>query len=319
MSLQLLLDHGAAEQIMTAKPSCSGWLNKRNNSGRVQPRFCIIVRGYFLYYLDETSKKPRGGFTLAGYSASPAVHDPRFRYAFVIECKQFSHQRDYFFAADNEQDQRYWMYYTNKEAKLNYPDIQTTHVHDWIQVTQKDAEKKQNPYEYTKPHPPKGVRSPPPEDKKDDIMMEIQTKNSPQLPHRKKNGKQHVEKDMVGSHPPAIPDNDYLKLLPEIKINEKMRRDEAEKLLVENGRAGVYIVRNNGKDVSNVLSVYTGSNCKHYIIFCKENRKFLHDVPEPKFHELSDLLRYYSRNKLPTCDAKLSQPLMELYSDYSES
>lgn len=50
-----------------------------------------------------------------------------------------------------------------------------------------------------------------------------------------------------------------------------------------------------------------------------QNRKFLHDVPEPKFHELSDLLRYYSRNKLPTCDAKLSQPLMELYSDYSES
>lgn len=63
---------------------------------------------------------------------------------------------------------------------------------DWIQVTQKDAEKTQNPYEYTKPHPPKGVRSPPPEDKKDDIMVEIQTKNSPQLPHRKKNGKQHV-------------------------------------------------------------------------------------------------------------------------------
>ncbi|XP_057306103.1 uncharacterized protein LOC130644487 [Hydractinia symbiolongicarpus] len=100
---------------------------------------------------------------------------------------------------------------------------------------------------------------------------------------------------------------DDASVLPNSVYQWRLGRSEAEKLLENFGAIGLYLIRQ-GREEKHVLSVYTGGASKHYIIFIKNNKRFIGQEPEPQFEALGDLIRYYMKHDLPTCSITLSRP-----------
>lgn len=68
---------------------------------------------------------------------------------------------------------------------------------------------------------------------------------------------------------------------------------EAEKMLLEKGRNGSFLVRESMRNIgSYVVSVLTGDHVDHVMIYCRDNKKF--DIGGGRqFENLKDLIDFY--------------------------
>ena len=102
----------------------------------------------------------------------------------------------------------------------------------------------------------------------------------------------------------------HMDVLPESCMIPGLARDECSKLLALS-EVGTYLVRTKREDGTDAIAVLAKKNplrIKHYIVFRKSGLLYL-TTSEPRFVELSELVKHYFAHALPQTDIQLSQPL----------
>jgi len=99
-------------------------------------------------------------------------------------------------------------------------------------------------------------------------------------------------------------------ILPRSVFQMKLEKEQASRLLVEQGIEGMYLIRQSKRNENKVISVLIQDIARHYYIFQRmdHNRTLLFLKDEDGFLDLPDLIRYYYANQLPTSGGVLTQP-----------